>query len=408
MFVPFGAAYLASFALRSVNAAITVPLSQSFALDAAALGLLTAAYFLAFSFTQLPLGGWLDRFRPRRVDAALLVFCALGCFVFALASRFEALFLGRALIGLGVAACLMAALRTFAQWLDAARLPSINGAMLAVGNAGAMAATVPAVWLLGFTDWRTLFVSIGLYVLAIAAWLAFAVPDPPAAARIAPPSTDDRRDRLASWRIVLSNPYYRAIVPPCALVVAIGLAFQGLWAGPWLLDVARVERQAIGHYLLLVPLGMLLANLLLPRLLERWVERGGAALPFVLAAAGLAVLGQLPFLLSWGSVPALAMLLFGLTHVGGNLVFAALSPLVPAAVVGRLVTTINFTMFFGSFLLQWGMGLVINRFPTAQLGRYEPEGYAAAFGLLLLIEIPAFAWAAWALRRHARSERLRA
>jgi MFS family permease len=38
-----------------------------------ALGLLTSTYFLAFGAAQLPLGMLLDRFGPRRVEAALLI-----------------------------------------------------------------------------------------------------------------------------------------------------------------------------------------------------------------------------------------------------------------------------------------------------------------------------------------------
>ena len=135
---PLALAYLVSYGLRTVNAAISPTLAQEFGLDAADLGLLTAAYFLAFSLTQLPLGGLLDRFRPRRVEAGLLLSCAAGCAVFASASSSTGLIVGRALIGAGVAACLMAALRTFGQWLSADKLPKTNGLMLGVGNAGVL------------------------------------------------------------------------------------------------------------------------------------------------------------------------------------------------------------------------------------------------------------------------------
>ena len=46
-------------------------------------------------------------------------------------------------LGIGVAACLMASLRTFGLWLAPVQLPAVNGYMLAVGNAGAIASTAP-------------------------------------------------------------------------------------------------------------------------------------------------------------------------------------------------------------------------------------------------------------------------
>lgn len=405
VFVPFGAAYLVSFGLRSVNAAIAPSLIAEFSLDAATLGLLTAAYFLSFSFTQLPLGGWLDRFRPRRVNAMLLVLCAAGCFVFAGAKNAEMLVAGRILIGIGVAACLMASLRTFGLWLAPVQLPAVNGYMLAVGNAGAIASTAPVSWLLGFITWSQMFVGIGLAALGIATWLAFRVPDPPA---VAPsptaPATAAKGASGSSWRLVLGHRTFWLLIPIACLTNAIGLAVQGLWAGPWLVDVAGIERSRIGHYLLLVPAGMLAANLILGRALTGYVNRGGSAIRFAAWACLAAPLGQLPFIASWASVPAPVMLVFGLTHVFGNLAFAALAPQFPREVAGRLVTTINFIMFFGSFLLQWGMGLVINRFPAESAGRYHPAGYETAFLLLMLLQAAAAVWTLIALAKLPRAD----
>ena len=404
VFVPFGAAYLVSFGLRSVNAAIAPSLIAEFSLDAATLGLLTAAYFLSFSFTQLPLGGWLDRFRPRRVNAMLLVACAAGCFVFASATSAEMLIAGRILIGIGVAACLMASLRTFGLWLAPVQLPAVNGYMLAVGNAGAIASTAPVLWLLGVITWPQMFVGIGFAALAIAGWLAFRVPDPPVVATGTPPiSTPPSSAARSSWGMVLGHRTFWLLIPIACLSNAIGLAVQGLWAGPWLVDVAGIERSRIGHYLLLVPAGMLAANLILGRALTAHVNRGGSAIRFAAWACLAAPLGQLPFLASWASVPALVMLAFGLTHVFGNLAFAALAPQFPREVAGRLVTTINFIMFFGSFLLQWGMGLVINRFPAESAGRYLPVGYETAFVLLLLLQGVAAVWTLIAMRKLSRA-----
>lgn len=408
VFVPFGAGYLVSFGLRSVNAAIAPSLIAEFSLDAATLGLLTAAYFLSFSFTQLPLGGWLDRFRPRRVNAMLLVACATGCFVFAGAKNAEMLVAGRILIGIGVAACLMASLRTFGLWLAPVQLPAVNGYMLAVGNAGAIASTAPVLWLLGFITWSQMFMGIGFAALAIAAWLAFRVPDPAASAigptAAATAAAAPTAASGSSWRLVLGQRTFWLLIPIACLTNAIGLAVQGLWAGPWLVDVAGIERSRIGHYLLLVPAGMLAANLILGRALTAHVNRGGSAIRFAAWACLAAPLGQLPFLASWASVPALVMLAFGLTHVFGNLAFAALAPQFPREVAGRLVTTINFIMFFGSFLLQWGMGLVINRFPAESAGRYLPAGYETAFLALLVLQVAAAFWTLHALRNRPNAD----
>ena len=107
VFLPFACGYFLSYLFRSVNAVIAPNLISEFGLSASELGLLTSVYFLTFASLQIPIGVFLDRFGPRRVNATLLVLAAIGAFIFSRAESFQGLLLGRAFIGFGVAACLM-------------------------------------------------------------------------------------------------------------------------------------------------------------------------------------------------------------------------------------------------------------------------------------------------------------
>ncbi|MCB1809326.1 MAG: MFS transporter, partial [Candidatus Competibacteraceae bacterium] len=123
-------------------------------LDAADLGLLTSVYFLAFALFQLPLGILLDRFGPRRVETTLLLVAASGALLFAYSETSGGLLLGRALIGMGVSACLMASFKTTASWFPRARVPAMNAWIMTAGGLGALSATRPVELALEFTDWR--------------------------------------------------------------------------------------------------------------------------------------------------------------------------------------------------------------------------------------------------------------
>jgi predicted MFS family arabinose efflux permease len=410
VFTPFGCAYLISYGLRTVNAAIAPQLTSEFGLNAAQLGLLTAAYFLSFSFTQLPLGSWLDRFRPRRVESVLMLICAAGCFVFASATSVNGLIAGRVLIGIGVAACLMATLRTFGLWLRPERLPAMNGYMLAVGNAGAIASTAPVLWLLGFITWSQMFVAVGVLSIAVSMWLAFVVPDPHSAERQQPsPATSSRSlSQGEGWSTILRSPLFWAVAPITCITNAMGLAVQGLWAGPWLVDVAGIAPRDIGDYLLLISVGMLVANIALGIFMGRLVSRGGSAVWFASLACIGALIGLLPWAVSWKSSPALLLALFGLTHVAGNLVFAALMPQFSSTVAGRLSTTLNFFMFGLGFVLQWGIGVMVNRYPTNVPGRYAQSGYEAAFLVVAAIEALVIVWTLYALPRALKARSTKA
>ena len=142
VFLPFAAGYYLSYLLRNVNAVIAPELTRDLGVSAADLGLLTSAYLLAFGLVQLPLGLLLDRYGPRRVEAALLLIAASGCALFALGADLGQLAMARALIGLGVSACLMASFKAFSLWFPAERQASLNAAVMAAGGLGALSELV--------------------------------------------------------------------------------------------------------------------------------------------------------------------------------------------------------------------------------------------------------------------------
>lgn len=169
IFLPFAAGYFVSYLYRAINAVIADELVADVDLSADQLGLLTSAYFLAFAAAQLPVGMLLDRFGPRRVESVLLLVAAFGAVVFSRADSLAALTMGRLLIGVGVACCLMASFKVFVLWFRPNQLPMLNGSLLAFGALGALTATVPVAWVLEFTSWRRLFMGLAAITLVISA-----------------------------------------------------------------------------------------------------------------------------------------------------------------------------------------------------------------------------------------------
>src|SRR4026209_938610 len=154
VFCPFAAGYFLSFFFRNVNAVISKDLAGELELSPSDLGFLTSMYLLAFAAFQLPLGVLLDRYGPRRVVATLLCVAATGAFTFAVARDFTMLSVGRALIGLGVSAGLMGAIKAFTLWFPLSRLALRNGLYLAAGGIGGLSATAPAQALIEPLGWR--------------------------------------------------------------------------------------------------------------------------------------------------------------------------------------------------------------------------------------------------------------
>src|ERR1700687_204979 len=130
LYLCFAAAYLLSYVYRNVNAVISPELSELLGISASSLGLLTSAYFVAFAAMQIPAGMLLDRYGPRRVEPVLLSVAGCGALAFAASDSVGGLTFARALIGAGVAVCLMAPLKAIAAWYPAARHASLSGWMM--------------------------------------------------------------------------------------------------------------------------------------------------------------------------------------------------------------------------------------------------------------------------------------
>lgn len=389
VFVPFAAGYFLSYVYRSVNAVIAPDLTETLGLEPAVLGLLTSAYFAAFAAFQLPLGVLLDRFGPRRVESALLLVAALGALVFSAGDSTRTLVAGRALIGLGVSACLMASFTAFRLSFRSERLPLANGCIMAAGGLGAVTATAPVEALLQVTDWRGLFRILALATLGAAA-LIFVVVPRGEAGRAGP--REGLGAQLRGVRTVFASPLFWRVAPLTAFTQASFLAVQGLWSGPWLKDVRGLERAEVAAHLLGIALCMIVGYLAGGALAVRLARRGVRLAVFVGTGTGAFMLVQLAIVLDLGVPSMLLWGLFGCLGTTAVLCYAVLAQRFPRALTGRVITGLNVLVFATAFLAQWGLGAVIGQWPADPAGAYPAGAYSAAFALALGLQGMALVW----------------
>ena len=389
LFLPFAAGYYLSYVFRTVNAVAAPDLVADTGLSANALGFLTSTYMAAFAVLQLPLGILLDRFGPRRVEAALLTLAALGSLVFALADGLAGLSIGRALIGAGVSGCMMAAFKAFAMWFPPQRLPVVNAFLLAFGALGAISATVPVEWFLGLLDWRALFVGLAGFTLVVSISVFGLVPD-----HAEPPGHTTLAAQLGGLARVFRDPFFLGIAPLAGLSMGASLAIIGLWAGPWLRDVAGLERGAVATHLMIVTLGMGVGFLAMGLLTARLARAG--LRPMTVAGAGMAAFLLIVTLLATGATggPGLWVLLAGLGFfaTAGSVCYSLLSQHFARDLAGRANTALNVLVFVSAFAVQWGIGAVLGAWEDPITRRYDPTGYRVAFALVATLQAIALAW----------------
>jgi MFS family permease len=376
-------------------------LVRELGLDASALGLLTAAYFLSFAAFQLPLGILLDRFGPRRVEAALLMIAALGAALFAVAPNEGTLIVARALIGFGVSACLMAAFKAYVMWFPLERLALVNGVHLTAGGLGALMATAPVEALLGVTDWRGVFWILAALTAMVSLVLFWVVPERDAGDRHA-----SVQETLGGVLQIFQSASFWRVAPWTVASQATFLSVQSLWVGPWLISVAGFERPLTAQVLFWIAAAMTAGFLSWGILAER-LHRWFGVRPMTVAALGMSLFlaAQVAIATEWalalnatlpGALLA-AWLVFGFAGTAGVLPYAALSQAFPQKLAGRVNTGLNLIVFVFAFIGQWAVGMIIDLWALTDAGGYAPEGFRAAFWLLIGLQGMAAGW--FVLRR---------
>ena len=382
VFVPFACGFFLSILLRYVNAVIARDLAADFALSPSDLGLLTSAYFLVFAAFQIPLGVLLDRFGPRRVLATLLVFAAAGALTFGLAQGVAALALGRALLGLGVSGCLMGSIKAFTLWFPLSRLATLNGWILAIGALGAMSATAPVEALAGAAGWRAVFYVLTASCAAVAALIFFVVPERPLTG-----GSETWSRQFSEIGAILSSVFFWRVALPLIVVHGGYQALQGLWLAPWLADIGGQSRPEVARTLLAGSLAYGVGSVVFGTLADRMAAR------LTVYKAGMVLAVGAFFGIAAGvreGAPAIVMV-YGFGACAAALPYAILSQHFARGLTGRVITASNIFMFIASFAFQWGIGVLL-RFWPVEGGRYPVEAYAAAFGVLGILQLAVLLW----------------
>ncbi len=394
MFVAFAFAYFLSALLRAVTATLAPAFSSELGLSAGDLGLLAGAYFLGFSLTQLPLGHALDRFGPRRVLLVLLSVAVLACMAFAMAKTLAWLWLARALIGVGVSACLMAPLTAYRHRFGELAQLRANSWMLMTGSLGMLASTLPVQWLLPILGWRGLFWWVaGLLVVAMAV-IVWLVPSDERAA----PAVQETASAAPSYSAIFRHPYFMRLAPMAFVLYGGLVAVQSLWAGPWLTVVAGRSPGESAQGLFFINLAMLIAffswGVAMPRLRQRGFTVNGLigfGVPLALGLLGVAVaLGSAAGAAIWAA--------WCVSCTVVSLSQPAVAQVFPPALAGRALSAFNLVIFAGVFCVQWGIGLAIDGLTSR--GWAQTDAVRAAFALFGLCSAASYLW--FLLRRGER------
>ncbi|MDR0379228.1 MAG: MFS transporter [Candidatus Accumulibacter sp.] len=385
LFLPFAGGYFLSYLYRTANAVVGPVLSDELSLGAADLGLLTSTYFIAFGAAQLPLGILLDRFGARRIEALLLLAAAAGAAIFGLAGDIGTLAVGRGLIGLGVSACLMAALKFFSQWFPLERQASLTGWIMTSGTLGALVASAPLDAILHVTTWRMVFFGLAVATAGVAFWIWHSVPEK------APTARPQSFAQLAGGlRVIVTRLHFWRFASIACLQVGGFMAVQSLWSSAWLMQVNGYSRSVAAGHLTVMNAAMAVSYFLIGLLSTSLARRGISTARLLGGGLTLALLSLLLIITRSSEHHYLLWAAYGFFSSVGTLNYAATSVDFPVELSGRVNTLLNLLSFAGAFLLQWGMGLLIDALGAA--GHSAAAAHTGAFVLLFGLQAASLCW----------------
>ena len=245
-----------------------------------------------------------------------------------------------------------------------------------------ISATGPAEMLAQGAGWRGLFAVLAASTAAVALLILLLTPEKE------PVEAAARSPRIG-FLTIYRDPRFCRIAPLAAMGVGTSFSLQGLWAAPWLTDVAGLDRPAVVEHLTLMALSA--SALLLGALAERLRRFGIQTELFLAGTLALSMASQLGLLLG---VPLSSQLLFAVIAAAGAasvLSFAVLARYFPKEVAGRANAALGVLNMGAAFGLQSLAGFIIALWPASE-GRYPVEAHQAALAIGLALQLAALAW----------------
>ncbi len=366
---------------RVSNSVIAPELVRDLGLSARQLGWAGSAFFFALFAVQIPVGMWFDRYGARRTVATLSFVAMAGALWISVAAGAFDLIAGRTMVGVGCAASFMSVVFLCSRWFPPARLATSLSWVFAASNIGTLAAATPLAWIAATVGWRTGFVGLAVATVVVAIGFYLFVRDHPPE-QPAPPARKEALGEIVRGLVEVWTT--RGLLPVLSMhffAYATMLTVLGVWGGPYLYDVHKLDAVARGNVLLAMGVAQIAGILSygpMDRLLRsrKKVVLGGAAISAMLLGA-MALIPQPPL---WLAVILLTVFCFFCAF--STTIVAQGRALFPDRLAGRGVTTVNMAQCLGLTILPAMVGYIVEAFGAGDLA-YRVSFAALAAGLLL-------------------------
>lgn len=376
--------YILVYFYRVSLAVVAGDISRELSLSPADLGRLSGILFYVYAVAQLPLGPLIDRLGGRLVISACGILTTIGGGLFAAATTLETAMIARILIGIGTASVLMATFTIFSHWFTKQEFGRVSGLMVAVGNIGNLIGTVPLALAVGAFGWRTSFVVIAVLQGLVTVLVYACVRDRPAVvAGQAVKNISEATGMVAAWKEIFGRKDFLLLGILSFFWYGNYLAVQGLWGGPYLMEILHLSRTEAGSMLMFTSIGFIVGSLLVDIIARKIFKSYKKTLLFGQTILLLLMSG----FLGWGeSIPAAALPLWflsiGLAVSCGVMIYPIIRNGFRVEIVGTALTSLNFFVLMGAAVTQHLMGVIIEYLGKG--GGMSAHSFHAAFLLPMI------------------------
>lgn len=380
--------YILVYFYRISMAVVAGDLSRELSLSPAELGTLSGILFYVYAFAQLPLGPMIDRFGGRVVISGCGILTTMGGLLFSRAHTFPAALTARVLIGIGTAAVLMATFTIFTRWFTKQEFGKVSGFMVAVGNLGNLAATAPLALAVAAVGWRASFLAIGILQGLVTMLVFLMVRDQPSKSGVAEEagSSDDdgKTGMLAAWKEIFGNRDFLLLGGVSFFWYGNYMALQGLWGGPYLMEVLHLSRTQTGRLLMFTSIGFICGSMVTDTIARKVLGSHKKTLLVGQALLALLMCGLLgPMERLSTTLLAAWFFAIGLTVSSGVMIYPIIRNTFQVRIVGTALTSLNFFVLMGAAVTQHLMGIIIEHLADGK-GGATPFAFHAAFLLPII------------------------
>ncbi len=371
-------------------AVITPQLMADLALDAKGLSVMSAVFFYTFALAQFPIGIYLDRVGPRIIMSALSLIAAVGVMLFAGAQSLWMSTAGRALMGFGTSCNLMGSFKLLTLWFSPMQFATLSAVITSVGALGTITSATPLVLMVEAIGWRWVFALFAAVTFLTSAVFYLIVRDKPHETPFGREKGDATRaapKMISTFGRLFASRDYWIISLGSMGRFGIIFAFQGLWAGPYLMEVMGYSAVKTGNMIFILNIGYIIGCPLFGMLSDRvfqtrkWIVVSGLGAHALIMLAFANLPPGFP-----DALMAILFFSFGFFFGAGMVMYAQIKELMPPEMSGTAMAGINFFGLMGVGLFLHGLGSLMQHiYPAAPFGEAAFQmTYWICFGFLTL------------------------